>query len=119
MDEQIFFCVIALKTLKRFKASRPVGLGAGNSGLIISMKFAYAGVSTRKQSCDSNELEVQVDKLKVKIYDHVFITEHFLQGEWKRFDTSYYMAESFRRLSEGKEIQPHDMILLGVVGKFM
>ena len=47
-----------------------------------------------------------------KIYDHVFITEHFLQGEWKRFDTSYYMAESFRRLSEGKEIQPHDLILL-------
>lgn len=52
------------------------------------------------------------EKAISKIFDHVFITEHFLQGEWKRFDTSYYMAESFRRLSEGKEIQPHDLILL-------
>ena len=47
-----------------------------------------------------------------KIFDHVFITEHLLQGERKRFDSSYYMAESFRRLSEGKDIQPHDLILL-------
>ena len=35
-----------------------------------------------------------------------------MQDEWKRFDASYYMAESFRRIHEGKNIQPHDLILL-------
>lgn len=47
-----------------------------------------------------------------KIFDHVFINKHLLQGEMKRFDPSYDMAESFRRLSEGKDIQEHDLILL-------
>ena len=31
---------------------------------------------------------------------------------FQRFDPDYYMAESFRRLSEGKGIQTHDLILL-------
>lgn len=47
-----------------------------------------------------------------KIYDHVFINEYELYGGKRRFDPDYDMAESFRRLREGKEIQEHDLILL-------
>ena len=47
-----------------------------------------------------------------KIFDHVFITEHDLDDGRHTFPPDYYMAESFRRLSEGKNIQPHDLILL-------
>ena len=47
-----------------------------------------------------------------KIFDHVFIEQHDIYGELKRFDSSYDMAESFRRLHEGKNIQTHDFILL-------
>lgn len=47
-----------------------------------------------------------------KVYDHVFKNEHDLYGGKKRFDPDYDMAESFRRLREGKEIQEHDLIML-------
>ena len=52
------------------------------------------------------------EKAVSKIFDHVFITEHDLWDGHHRFYPSYYMAESFRRLSEGNNIQPHDLILL-------
>lgn len=47
-----------------------------------------------------------------KIYDHVFCNEHELYDGKKRFDPDYDMAESFRRLREGKNIQEHDIIML-------
>lgn len=47
-----------------------------------------------------------------KIYEHVFINEYELSGGKRRFDPDYYMAESFRRLREGKNIQKHDLIML-------
>lgn len=47
-----------------------------------------------------------------KVYDHVFINEYNLHGSKKRFEPDYDMAESFRRLREGRNIQVHDMILL-------
>lgn len=47
-----------------------------------------------------------------KVYDHVFINEYDLHGGRRRFDADYYMAESFRRLREGKDIQEHDIIML-------
>ena len=49
-----------------------------------------------------------------KIYNHVFINEYDLEDGRKRFDPSYDMAESWRRLSEigGKNIQPHDLVML-------
>lgn len=47
------------------------------------------------------------------IYEHMFIQEHiFKSGEIKLFDPDYDMAESFRRILEGKDIKPHDIILL-------
>lgn len=47
-----------------------------------------------------------------KVYDHVFINEYMLYEGRRRFDPDYDMAESFRRLREGKNIQEHDLILL-------
>lgn len=47
-----------------------------------------------------------------KVFDHVFLNEYELSGGRKRFDPDYDMAETFRRLREGKNIQPHDIILL-------
>ena len=52
------------------------------------------------------------EKAISKIFDHVFIKEHDLWDGRHTFLPDYYMAESFRRLHEGKNIQPHDMILL-------
>ena len=46
------------------------------------------------------------------VYDHIFVNKYDLQGGRKRFDADYDMAESFRRLREGKNIQEHDIILL-------
>lgn len=48
-----------------------------------------------------------------KIYNHVFIRKHlFIDGKIKRFDPDYYMAHSWLRLREGKNIQKHDMTML-------
>lgn len=48
-----------------------------------------------------------------KVYEHVFVKEYELDdGEVRRFDPSYDMAESFRRLLHGKDIQEHDIILI-------
>ena len=52
------------------------------------------------------------EKVIGRIFDHVFIDKHDIYGELKNFDSSYDMAESFRRLYEGKNIQAHDLILL-------
>ena len=52
------------------------------------------------------------EKSVSKIFDHVFINKHEIYGELRNFDPSYDMAESFRRLYEGKNILPHDFILL-------
>lgn len=47
-----------------------------------------------------------------KVFDHMFINEYELYSGKKHFDASYDMAESVRRLREGKDIQEHDLIML-------
>lgn len=48
-----------------------------------------------------------------KIFSHIFEEEHlFEDGEIHRFHSDYYMAQSWMRLREGKNIQEHDIILL-------
>ena len=52
-------------------------------------------------------------KAAQEIYEHVFINEHpFRNGEKRVFDPDYDMAESFRRILEGKNIKPHDIVML-------
>lgn len=48
-----------------------------------------------------------------KVFAHVFELEHlFLDGSIHKFDTDFDMAQSWIRLREGKNIQPHDILLL-------
>ena len=48
-----------------------------------------------------------------KIFAHVFELEHlFLDGSIHKFDTDFDMAQSWIRLREGENIQPHDILLL-------
>ena len=47
-----------------------------------------------------------------RMYDHLIVNEYELDGEVKRFDTSYDIAQSLQRLREGKNIQEHDLILI-------
>ena len=47
------------------------------------------------------------------MYDHVFIREHkFKDGSVHKFYPDYYMAHSWLRLREGKNIQKHDITML-------
>jgi len=47
------------------------------------------------------------------VFSHIFEKEHlFEDGEMHRFHPDYYMQHSWMRLREGKNIQPHDIILL-------
>lgn len=47
-----------------------------------------------------------------KMFDHLFIKKYRLDKGVAHFDSDYYIAESVRRLQEGKRIQKHDIILI-------
>ncbi|MCI1958844.1 MAG: minor capsid protein [Clostridia bacterium] len=47
-----------------------------------------------------------------KMYDHVFVNKYNLSNGYERFYPDYNMAESVRRLREGKNIQKHDLTLI-------
>ncbi len=47
-----------------------------------------------------------------RIKNYLFVDEHDLANGKARFDPSYRISESWRRLTEGKNIQPHDLTLL-------
>ncbi|MBR2674304.1 MAG: hypothetical protein IKE52_02470 [Mogibacterium sp.] len=47
------------------------------------------------------------------VFEHIFEKEHlFEDGSIKKFDSDYYMAQSWLRLREGKSIQKHDFVML-------
>lgn len=48
-----------------------------------------------------------------RIKNFIFVDEHDLgDGKVSRFDASFEMAQSWQRLIDGKDIQPHDITLL-------
>ena len=47
-----------------------------------------------------------------KAYDHLFVNEYDLADGHHRFHEDYEIAQSWQRLSEGKEIKPHDLTLI-------
>lgn len=47
-----------------------------------------------------------------KAYNHLFVNKYHLEKGYGRFDESYDIAESWRRLREGKDIKKHDLTLL-------
>ena len=48
--------------------------------------------------------------------ENIFINEYMLYEGRRRFDPDYDMAESFRRLREGKNIQEHDLFYCSMKG---
>lgn len=71
--------------------------------------------SVRKMKTDYKKIAkntgFDVDEIK-RIKNYLFIDEHDLITGRKRLDPDYMIAESWRRLIEGKNIQPHDLTLL-------
>jgi len=72
--------------------------------------------SVRKMTTDVQSIAkntgFSVDKI-ASIKEHVFYKEHDLGGDKKaRFEPHYGMAQSWQRLIEGSNIQPHDITLL-------
>lgn len=60
----------------------------------------------------SQNTEFQYDQI-LMVKNYLFINIHNLDGELKRFDPCFEIAESWRRLAFAKEsIQPHDILLI-------
>ena len=76
----------------------------------------YDEIRNRKSSYVIRRISKNGDiseKAAKNIYEHVFVNEHmFSDGTVRRFDADYDMAESFRRILEGKNIKHHDITML-------
>lgn len=71
--------------------------------------------SVRKMKTDYKKIALNtgLDANEIKrIKNYLFVNEHKLITGKKRFDPDYMIAESWRRLIEGKGIQPHDLTML-------
>ena len=69
----------------------------------------YEQITNRKKTYEidavSKNSGFKVENIN-KVYDHVFIREHkFKDGSVHKFYPDYYMAHSWLRLREGKNIQ--------------
>lgn len=73
-------------------------------GLVREMKTDVALISKNTGLKESNICKVK---------NHLFLTKHNLGGEESEyFYPDYEIAQSWQRLISGKNIQPHDYILL-------
>lgn len=76
----------------------------------------YNEIKSRKSSYVIKRLSKNgeiSEKAAENIYEHVFEKKHlFANGVEKEFDPDYDMAESFRRILDGKDIKPHDITML-------
>ena len=79
-------------------------------------KALYAQITNRKKSFEIKQVAKNsgfTEEEVSNIYEHVFIRKHkFRSGEIKKFDPDYYMAHSWLRLRQGKDIQKHDITML-------
>lgn len=79
-------------------------------------KALYAQITNRKKSYEIKQVAKNsgfTEEEVSNIYEHVFIRKHkFRSGEIKKFDPDYYMAHSWLRLRQGKDIQKHDITML-------
>lgn len=76
----------------------------------------YVQITNRKKSFEIKQVAKNsgfTEEEVSNIYEHVFIRKHkFRSGEIKKFDPDYYMAHSWLRLRQGKDIQKHDITML-------
>lgn len=76
----------------------------------------YIEIGNRKRKYEIEAVAENTDFTRKEIdiiFAHVFENEHlFEDGSVRKFDPDYYMAHSWLRLREGKNIQAHDVIML-------
>ena len=78
-------------------------------------KRYYSEVRARNKEMEICAIakNTNIEKSKIKIaYEHIFINKHRLKKGYQQFDPDYEMAQSWQRLREGKNIQPHDIVLI-------
>lgn len=79
-------------------------------------KRYYEEITNRKPYTVINRIAKNgnISKKSAKnIYNHVFVESHrFADGSTRMFDPDYDMAESFRRILDGKDIKSHDIVLI-------
>jgi len=63
-------------------------------------------------SAIAKNAEADVDSVS-KMFDHLIVNKYNLEKGYTHFDPDYDIAESLQRLREGKNIQEHDLILIG------
>ncbi len=76
-------------------------------------KLYYETVRNRKH--DSKVIAKNVgwkESAIEEIRQHVFLKEHILYGERKRFEPDYDQAQAWQRLLEGKNIRESDLVFL-------
>lgn len=76
----------------------------------------YAEIRNRKRQFEIEAVAknsgFSIEEVDI-IFSHIFEKEHlFENGRIGKFDSDYYMAQSWLRLREGKYIQEHDIVLL-------
>lgn len=62
-------------------------------------------------SAIAKNTDADVDSVS-KMYDHLLVNKYNLDKGFTNFDVDYDIAESLRRLREGKNIQTHDLLLI-------
>ena len=108
------------KAAKRGQELKSGALNAKNDPLgrkrEAHAKRYYEELTNRKPYTVINKIEKNgnISKKSAKnIFNHVFVESHrFADGSTHMFDPDYDMAESFRRILDGKDIKSHDIILL-------
>jgi len=73
----------------------------------------YEGVRNRQHDAATIAKNIGWKEAAVEeIRQHVFMREHALGDEIRRFDPDYHQAQAWQRLLEGKDIRESDLVLL-------
>lgn len=104
---------------KEYQYYNKVITGArNNSAKTTKTKEKHAKIfyeAVRKRSGDAERISTNTGYSKEdieSIRQYLFFEKHNLSTGYKRFDEDYDIAVSWQRLNDGKDIKPHDIILL-------
>ena len=116
-DEQFQAWEKAIKTLEKTGQSGIIKAGALNPDTQRAQEHAERYYqSVRKMTTDVKRIAQNTgypESEIARIKNFIFVDTHDLgDGRISRFDASFEMAESWQRLIDGKNIQPHDLTLL-------
>ena len=108
------------KLKEEFRKVNTVITGARNNNRIktIETKEKHANIfyeEVRKRQGDSERISKNTEWSKEQIEEireYLFVNEHDLGGDIKRFDADYEIAVSWQRLNDGQDIRPQDLLLL-------